>query len=560
MSLSMLNILFVLCGGLAVFIYGMNLMGEGLQKSAGERTRRILETLTSNPVVAVLIGALIACILQSSSATTVMVVGFVSARLMTLTQAISVIMGANIGTTVTAQLIAFDIGRYAYPIAALGFIFFYFSRKKTIKYIGQTVFGFGLLFIGLNTMSDAMKSLANHIDFQNMISELNHMPVLGLLIGILTTVVVQSSNATIAMLQKLASQPIDQSGQALISIQSALPILFGDNIGITIAAILASIGARINAKRAAFAHAVFNILGVLVFIWLIPVFAEFIRLISPKGPEYQVVARQIANAHTAFNVLNTLIWFPFIWLLEKIVTFLVQGEEEVIDPRVLYLDDRMLDKPSIAMDLATKELARMATFAHQMMKSARNAFANSNMEEAQQVVETEDMVDMLQREITRYLSTMLSQCELTERQSIRLVGLMHTASDIERIGDHCKNIAEFAQQKETEFVPFSEDALAEIKDAFDHLNKMVHDTIRALHDGNTELAKKVLSEENEVDQLEHYLRARHIDRLNQGQCNPQATITFIELIHNLERIADHCNNIAEAVLDDYSVGPYDRGE
>lgn len=557
MSSDTLNILFGLFGGLAVFIYGMNLMGEGLQKAAGERMRRILEILTSNPVIAVLVGALVTAILQSSSATTVMVVGFVSARLMSLPQAIGVIMGANIGTTMTAQLIAFDIGKYAYAVVILGFIFFFFGKKKTIKYFGQTVFGFGLLFIGLNTMSDVMKPLADNEIFKNMILELSHIPLLGLFVGAFMTVVIQSSSATIAVLQKLASQPINESGQALISIQTALPILFGDNIGTTITAILASIGARVNAKRAAFAHSIFNILGALIFIWFIPYFAKIVQYISPKGPEYQVIARQIANAHSTFNLLNTLIWLPFTWLLAKIVTFLVRGEEDAIEQKVLYMDYRMLDKPAIAMDLATKELTRMAAFAHNMMGSAKKAFVNSSMEDAKKVLEVEETVDMLQVEIVKYLSTMLSKCELTERQSIRLAGLMHTADDIERIGDHCKNIAEFAQQKETEHVPFSEDAILEIKDAFEHVNRMVNNTITALHDGNTSLAKKVISEENEVDNLEHSLRASHIERLNHGQCNPQATITFIELIHNLERIADHCNNIAEAILDDHKI---DEGE
>lgn len=557
-KLDTLQIIFGLFGGLAVFIYGMNLMGEGLQKAAGERMRRILEVLTSNPIMGVLVGTLVTSILQSSSATTVMVVGFVSARLMTLPQAISVILGANIGTTITAQLVAFKIGHYAYAITALGFICYFFVKKKNIKYIGQTVFAFGLLFIGLNTMGDVMKPLAKSQVFADMILNLSHMPILGVLVGTLMTVIIQSSSATIAVLQNLASQPAADGVHSLINLQTAMPILFGDNIGTTITAILAAIGSRVNAKRAALAHSIFNIAGTLVFVWFVPVFAKFVMFISPKGPETEIIARQIANAHTSFNVLNTLLWLPFTWVLAKIVTFLVRGTEEVMENRVLYLDNRMLGNPAIAMDLATKELSRMAMYTQKMMASAKKAFTESNMEEAKQVLETEEIVDMLQTEIVKYLSTMLSQGILTERQSIRLAGLMHITSDIERIGDHCKNVAEFAQMKETEHLPFSQEAIVEITDAFNLLNKMVDDTIHALQNGDTELAKKVLEEEDEIDSLEENLRSSHMDRLNSGMCNPQSTITFIELIHNLERIADHCNNIAEAVLDDYNCKPVDE--
>ena len=557
-KLDLVKVIFGLFGGLAVFIYGMNLMGEGLQKAAGERMRRVLEVLTSNPLIAVIVGAAVTAILQSSSATTVMVIGFVSARLMTLPQAIGVIMGANIGTTVTAQLIAFKIGDYAYPITALGFIFYFFFKKKIIKYFGQTIFAFGLLFIGLNTMSNVMKPLAKSQIFADMIYQLSHHPILGVFVGTLMTVVVQSSSATIAVLQNLASQP-GPDGNAIISLQTALPILFGDNIGTTITALLAAIGARVSAKRAAAAHSIFNIIGAMIFIWFIPIFARFIQFISPKGPEVEIIARQIANAHTTFNILNTLVWLPFVWLLAKIVTMLVRGEEDYIERRVLYLDNRILSNPTVAMDLVTKELSRMAELAQQMMTSAKNAFANSDMNEAKKVHEIEDTVDMLQSEIVKYLSTMLSQGMLTERQSIRLAGLMHTSSDIERIGDHCKNIAEFAQQKETERLSFSQEAITEITNAFELVNKMVDDTIHALHDDNVELAKKVLSEEDEIDNLETSLRTSHMERLNSGLCNPVSTITFIELIHNFERIADHCNNIAEAILDDHMIR-HEHGE
>jgi phosphate:Na+ symporter len=543
------KMLFSLFGGLAVFIYSMSLMGDGLQKAAGEKMRRILEVLTSNPVMGILVGTLVTMIIQSSSATTVMVVGFVSANLMTLPQAIGVIMGANIGTTVTAQIVAFNLGEYAYLITAVGFILFFFFNKKIIKYVGQIIFAFGLLFIGLNVMSDAMKPLAQSAMFEDIIHRVSDTPILGLFVGTLLTLIVQSSSATIAVLLNLAQEP-DANGQALISLQGALPILFGSNLGTTITGILASIGARVNGKRAAMAHTVFNVVGSVLFILILPYFAKFVIFISPKGTETEVIARQIANAHTSFNIVNTILWAPFVPILAKIVTFLVRGEEETIENRVMYLDYKILNNAAVAMDLATKELTRMAELARKMMSNAKKAFIHSNVEAAKKVHEIESIVDMLQTEIIKYLSTMLSQSSLTDRQSIRLAGLMHTANDIERMGDHCKNVAELAMEKIEKDLPFSKEAISDLTNAFNKLNEMVDHSIQSLSQGNTELAKKVLAEESEIDKLESDLRDRHMKRLDSGLCNPTSTIMFIELIHNIERIGDHCNNIAEAVLDD----------
>lgn len=549
-NIDTMEIIFGLVGGLAIFIYGMNLMGEGLKKVAGDRMRRIIEILTANPVMGILVGALTTALTQSSSATTVMVVGFVSARLMTLPQAIGVIMGANIGTTITAQLIAFKIGNFAYPIAAIGFILFFFFKKKMLKYLGQTVFAFGLLFIGLNTMGSVMKPLAQSPAFSDMILQLSKYPVLGVLAGTFFTVLIQSSSATIGVLQNLASQPAVDGTHALINLRTAMPVLFGNNIGTTITALLASIGAKVNAKRAAFAHSIFNVMGALIFIWFIPLFARFVEFVSPKGSEVDTIARQIANAHTSFNLLNTIIWIPFVWLLAKVATFVIRGKEDEIDKSIAFLNDKMLNNPSIAMNLAIRELSRMAGFAKKMMESAKNAFVNNDLSEAERVYEIEETVDMLQCEIVKYLSKMLSQSTLTDRQSIRLAGLMHVTGDIERIGDYCENIAESAEIKKSENLPFSENAILEMTDAFNQVNNMVDKSISALHDGDISLAKKVISYEDEIDDLEAKLRQKHIERLNSGLCNPYSGITFIETIHNLERIADHCKNIAEAVLDD----------
>ena len=328
MNSETVQMIITLFGGLAMFIYGMNLMSDGLQKSAGEKMKSVLAMLTRNPFFGIMAGALVTAVLQSSSATTVMVIGFVSAGLMKLPQAISIIMGANIGTTITAQLIAFKIGDYAWLFVAVGFIMYFFMKKKElVSYIGQTLFAFGILFVGINIMGDTMKPLAGSQVFVDLMLQVQNIPVLGVALGTLMTVVVQSSSDTIAVLQNLASTAGPDGVSSIIGLQGALPILFGDNIGTTITAVLASIGASVAAKRTAAAHVIFNLTGTLIFIWFIPYYAEFIQFISPKGAEIDVIARQIANAHLCFNLFNTIVFIPLIGVLVKVVTKLVPGKE-----------------------------------------------------------------------------------------------------------------------------------------------------------------------------------------------------------------------------------------
>lgn len=546
------EILFGLFGGLAIFIFGMTEMSSGLKKLAGDKMRKILKVLTGNPIVGILFGALVTALVQSSSATTVMVIGFISAGLMTLPQAIAVVMGANIGTTITSQLVAFKIGHYALPIAALGFILYFFMKNKKVKNVGQVIFSFGLLFVGLNTMSAVMQPLAYSEAFQNLILQMQSTPILGLIVGTAMTAVVQSSSASIAVLQNLASTS-NPDGTALMTLTAALPFLFGSNIGTTITAIFASIGSGINAKRAALAHSIFNIVGSLVFMFLIPVLAYVVMKISPAN-EAADVSRQIANSHTLFNIVNTLLWLPFIGILAKLVKLVFPGEDHIIENHPLYIDDKVLGTPSIAMDLATKELARMALITEEMMEESEKAFVKNDMIAAKKVHDIEDTVDNLQNEIVEYLSKLLSTAMLTENQSRRLTGLMHVVNDIERIGDYCDNIAESAEIKNSKKLPFSEIALQEIAGAFEVVTDMVDKTIDALNNYDDTLAKQVLANEYVIDDLERDLREAHIERLNNGNCHPHSAITFVELIHSLERIGDHCNNIAEMVLSDvYSV-------
>lgn len=554
MNNEIVQILFGLLGGLAIFIYGMNLMSEGLQKAAGEKMRSILGLLTKNPIVGVLAGALTTAVLQSSSATTVMVIGFVSAGLMNLPQAISIILGANIGTTMTAQLIAFKIDDYIWPIIFVGFVLFFFFKKEKIKYVGQTVFAFGLLFLGISCMGAVMKPLASMPFFAHMIVEVADIPVLGVLVGTLMTVVVQSSSATIAVLQNMAGTAGPDGIHSLIGLQGSLPILFGDNIGTTITALLATVGASQNAKRTAVAHTVFNVTGTLVFIWFIPLFARLVAFISPKGPELAVIARQIANAHTVFNVINTLIWLPLIWLLVKIVMKLLPdgkgGEPSLLNPIPQYLDFKIIDQPVFSLHLATKELSRIAEIALGMIRQARKGVVEEDSASIDKLLESENTVDLLQADTVKYLSSICTAGELTEHQASRIAGLMHVAGDIERIGDRCTDIAAFARSKIKHGYRFSDEAIHEIEDSFMAITRMAKDTIKALQNGDLELADDILRQERDMNSMEKRLRRHHMERLRSGKCSPEFTVIYTDILHNLERIGDHCTNIAEAVQAD----------
>ena len=551
MNSETVQMIITMLGGLALFIYGMNLMSDGLQKSAGERMKNILALLTRNPVLGVLAGALCTAVLQSSSATTVMVIGFVSAGLMSLRQAISIILGANIGTTITAQLIAFSIGDYAWAFVAVGFVMYFFLKKKEfLSYLGQTIFAFGVLFVGINIMGDAMKPLAGSPVFIDLMTQVHDIPVLGVLLGTLMTVVVQSSSATIAVLQNLASTAGPDGVTSIIGLTGALPILFGDNIGTTITAVLASIGGSLAAKRTAAAHVVFNITGTFIFIWFIPYYAKFIQFISPDGAEIDVISRQIANAHSCFNIFNTILFIPIIGILVKVVTKIVPGKElERMPSDPIFLDHNVLDRPFAAIHLATKEIIRLAEMTFTMIRDAQKAFVGGDREAADKVKQTEENVNVLQEHIVNYLAGMFTADTITEEQSAKVSGLLHIAADIEHIGDHCKNISEFADEKIKNSYDFSEEAYGEICGCFDLAKKMAAKSIEAMEECSHEIAGDVRIVEKEMNRTESELRLHHMKRISDGKCSPEFTVIYTDVVHNIEKIGDYCNNIAEAVED-----------
>ncbi|MEE1038088.1 MAG: Na/Pi cotransporter family protein [Eubacterium sp.] len=553
MNQELFQMLATLFGGLAVFIYGMNLMSDGLQKAAGDKMRSILAMLTRNPIMGVMAGAIVTAVLQSSSATTVMVIGFTSAGLMKLPQAISVIFGANIGTTITAQLIAFSIGDYAWIFVFVGFVMMFFLKsKERISEIGEILFGFGLLFVGINTMGDTMKPMAQSEVFVDMIMQVTDIPVLGVAVGALMTVVVQSSSATIAVLQNLAATAGPDGVSSIIGLSGAIPILFGDNIGTTITALLASIGASINAKRTALAHSMFNIAGTLLWIWFVPQIVSIVTMISPSGAEVDVISRQIANTHMLFNLTNTIVFTPFIFVFVKIVTKLIPGEDkEVLSDEPKFLDYHVIEQPVFATHLAVQELTRNAQVAKEMLLQSKDLFMNGNVEIAKDIIATDDTVNKLRTKTIEYLSSILAAESITEHQKERVAALLHVASDIEHIGDYCKNIVDLGIEKNKNKYQFSEVAVAEVTEYFSRIESMLDLTIDSLLSGSAEKAHEVMVKEEEINKLELEIRKEHMHRISDNLCSPAVTVVFLDAIHNIERMGDSCNNIAEAVIKGY---------
>lgn len=534
------EIIFGLLGGLGLFLYGMKIMGEGMQKAAGERMRRILEILTGNVFIAVLVGALVTAIIQSSSATTVMVVGFVNAGLMTLRQAIGVIMGANIGTTITAWLIAVNLTEWALPAIGLGFILTMVSKNKTYRYIGQTILGFGLLFLGMEIMGNSMSVIKENPSVAKLFLTIGRSPIEALLIGIGVTMIIQSSSATTGLVIALG-------GQGLLSFDAALPVILGANIGTCITAILASIGASRNAKKAATAHLLFNVVGSLLALAFLPSFSNLVRFVGHSDN----FARLVANAHTVFNLLNTAVWIGLVGLMEKAVNYIVPGKESTLPQKApAYLDKRMLSTPSVALSLATKEIIRMAEIAGEMIEDSRIGFFAHDRLRIEDTFAKEDVVDHIQREVVEYLSAILSQSSLTRHQSTRMAGLMHIVNDLERIGDHANNLAHYAESALTDNINFSENASEELQNFYFLVEEQFKRSVDALRTDNRNLAREVLRVEKEIDETEAHLRRAHLKRVNSGACSPFTGIVFVEMLNNLERIGDHSVNIVEPVLDD----------
>lgn len=544
------QITFGLLGGLAIFIFGMNMMSESLQKAAGEKMKKILGILTVNPVMGVLAGTIATAVMQSSSATTVMVIGFVSAGLMTLKQGISVILGANIGTTMTAQLLAFNISDYIFVIIFVGFIVSFVFKSEKIKSIGQTIFAFGLLFEGIQIMSSVMKPLAASPVFINMIDHVSGMPVLGVLVGTLMTLVVQSSSATIAVLQNFAAQAGPDGVSSIIGLAGAIPVLLGDNIGTTITALLACIGQSRDAKRTALAHCTFNITGAFLFIWFVKPYAHFIQAISTKGPEVEVIARQIANAHTIFNITMTLIWLPLIWLLVKIVVKILPYKEKNSKQKEVpvFLDPRLVSQPAAAMEMVAREILRCSGMVEQMIHRLNHAIERQDLRRVDSILRQAVVVRKLYDNIVSYLSSLFSSGSMTEEQATQTAGMMYILSDIERTDALCTEATESLQSILEKKHKLSPEAVEDLCRGLKIIEDMYQNVLEVIRTGNGEDARKIVHKKDNVLDLTLKLRKNHMKRVKQGACDAEMTSDFTRILHSFDRIGNSCANIADAAL------------
>ena len=526
-------------GGLGLFLYGMNLMGDGLQKSAGSKLKRIIELLTSNVIMGVLVGMVVTMVIQSSSATTVMVVGFVNAGIMSLTQAIGVIMGANIGTTITAQLVSLDVDFLAPVALGIGIVIYMFSNKPKHKNIAEILIGFGILFTGMDFMKEAVKPLAGYQGFTDMLLSFGHHPILGVLMGFAITAIVQSSSASMGMLIALASQ-------GLIPITAALPILYGENIGTCVTSLISSIGASRNARRAAIMHLTFNVLGSMIFMFILskPIVA-IVTAIDPTD-----AARQIANAHTLFNILNVIVLLPFNKLIVKLALKLVpetKGEQDDDDKVVKYIDDRMIETQSIALANIVKETLRMGEKSKESLNAAMDGIVDKSKEKIELSFKREKLINELQKSILNYLLK-LSKASLNEDSRETVDALFNTVNDIERIGDHAENIAELAKDIVDLEISFSDVGIGELKDMYNKVVSTYTYALEAMRTSNVELACKVIKMEEQVDMMEKSCRANHMNRLNSSSCSIESGVIYLDIISNLERVSDHAVNIAQQVI------------
>ncbi len=549
----------VVIGGLALFILGMKIMSDGLTRVAGAKMKLILQACTRNQFVGVGVGALITAVIQSSSATSVMVVGFVNAGLLTLERSIGLIMGANIGTTVTAQMIAFKLDSLALPAVAIGVAIQLIAKRKTTKQWGMVLTGFGILFTGLATMSGMLKGLEHFPTIRGLFSSIDctpihgHVPMntvlLGIGIGTLVTVIVQSSSASIGLLQVLAST-------GLLNFYTAFPILLGDNIGTTTTALLAAIGANRNARRAAVANLVLKTLGTVIMFGVFfimwngqPIFLHIVNTMT-AGDAFagENLARHIANSHTLFNVGLTALFLPLVPLLSWMCRRLVPETTEEKEEKPRYLEPHLLDTPALALDRARSELIYMTKLSRKAIEENFAAFRARKMPNREKLDRREQRIDDLQHDITNYL-VKLSQRDLLEAESRQLPLLMHSVNDAERIGDHAENLLELAERRAERRLPFSGGADGELSELYGEIEAMFGHVLKLLEEDDHHAAERALRCEERINDLSSELGRNHTRRLEKGECTLTSGVVFLDMVANLEKIGDHLTNIAQAGQD-----------
>ena len=534
--MSVANIL-SMAGGLGLFLFGIRTMGDGLENAAGAKLKRMLEVLTGNRFLAVLVGFVVTAIIQSSTATTVMVVGFVNAGMMSLAQAVGVIMGANIGTTVTSLLIALNFSSVAAASVLVGVILMLASKKTVVKNLGAIFTGFGLLFLGIDMMSDSMAPLRESAGFMNFIvtvSESPLRPLFGIILGIVMTAVLQSSSASVGVLQTLAMQ-------GLVPLKFSVFVLFGQNIGTCLTALFSTVGAKKNSKRAAVIHLLFNLIGTGIFI-LIALLTPYVEWIEKLSPDPMA---QIAISHIVFNIVSTVVMFPFAKALVKLSCLLVPGKDDSeSEMHCKFIDDRLLNTPPFAVMQVSKEVARMAKLARDNFETSAHALINRSDKDLDKVMENEEIINYLNHHITSYL-VKLNALDITDSDSDYIARVFHAINDIERVGDHAINLAEAAQHNIGEGLKFSDPAREELNQLCGSVVTLLERSMAAFDNQSLSdnEAKELSDLEEHIDDLTLECQDSHIFRLNRKECNTEAGMLYLNTITDFERVGDHAINI-----------------
>lgn len=543
--MSYTDIIIPFVGGLGMFIYGMQIMAQGLENAAGNKMKSLLEVLTKNKFFGVLLGALITAVIQSSSATTVMVVGFVNAGIMNLGQAMGVIMGANIGTTVTGWLVSSVEWAKALspttlaPIAIIiGVIIMLTGKRHSSKEVASIIIGFGILFVGISTMSSAVSPLKDSPAFREIFITLGKNPILGILAGTAVTAIIQSSSASVGILQSLAAA-------GLVPMSAAIYIIMGQNIGTCVTAMLSSVGAKRNAKTAALMHLLFNVIGTILFS---VVAILFFTVMNPAMGEGMITQTQISTVHTIFNIGTTVLLFPVSNLIIKLAKKIGRVDESEQEDSAVLLDDRMLETPSIALQSTITEITRMGHIVMDSLEKAKTVLFTLSHDDIKALKEEESTVDKLSAGITTY-AIKISSLQVSEKEHQEVAHLLQIVSDMERISDYCENISEFAETLQEKKLKFSDMGVDGIKEMLDVCAKSYKYALEAFEEGSQEKALRVIEKETQADQLELMLRTKHIKRLANNQCNAEAGIVFLDALVCLERISDHARNIAEELME-----------
>lgn len=536
-----MSIVISLLGGLGLFLFGMKLMSEGLEKAAGAKMRNILEVMTKNRFVGVVVGALFTAVIQSSSATTVMVVSFVNAQLMTLSQAAGVIMGANIGTTITSQLVSLDLSGIAPIFLFIGVIMVMFSKKQIVRKIGEVVLGFGVLFMGLNIMSSSMETLRESPTIVGILGNLKN-PFLAILVGFVVTAIIQSSSVTVSIVLLMATQ-------GLLTLPICFFTIMGCNIGACASALLASLSGKKDAKRAALIHFLFNVFGTIILSIILLLGMEYvemgIRYISGDN-----IGRCVANAHTIFKVFQVIVLFPFADGLVKLTNLIIPGKDkEEAEMELKYIGKNAVFSPTIAVVETIHEIEDMGRLAMENLQNAIDAFFSQDSEKLKGVYQVEKKLDFLSKEITDYL-VKINQEELPLQDRVRIGGLLHVVSDIERIGDHAENIADAAVSFMDSGLEFTKKGTKGLLDMYEKVKDILAMSMEMFLTGKEEHLEQILVLENEIDEMERELQKAHVRRLSKGKCTPQAGIVYTDMVTGLERVADHATNIAFSILED----------